>query len=438
MRARVEAFDGDGGVPDMIDDYHQAEFAEGHTTEEMEASAKSFEDMFASAQKPLHNGTTVSQLDVVGSVMGFKSQFNLSRDAYDGMIALFGSMLPESHILPKNMYESQKLLGALKMPYEQIHCCENGCVLFRGEHKAAKYCPKCKRSRYIEVDSSDGQKRQLTIPLKVLRYLPFIPRLQRLFISSESAKQMTWHKQGTRYNPDKMVHPADGEAWTHFHGIHREKAREARNVRVAFATDGFNPFGMMAVPYTCWLIFVVPLNLPPGVLFQRHTIFLSLIILGHPGHSSRQSWRLPNQKLPGSQLRRELWPLRSAKASGSPRGGQQGSRRRYSVAKSWSTGLSTTIFGKRKKEKKKVGTFLRSPSVVDRALGEGAVPVKLRRDGVKVSPSGGRTLSEISPRARVLALGEELYADNLFSEQPSPTALVPSPSALGPRRTNNI
>jgi len=99
--------------------------------------------------------------------------------------------------------------------------------------------------------------------MKVLRYLPFIPRLQRLFMSEESAKQMTWHKNGIRYNPDKMVHPSDGEAWQTFDGIYADKALEARNVRVAFATDGFNPFGMMAAPYTCWPIFVIPLNLPP-------------------------------------------------------------------------------------------------------------------------------------------------------------------------------
>jgi hypothetical protein len=30
VRAQVEAFDGDGRVPDMIDDYHQAEFAEDY------------------------------------------------------------------------------------------------------------------------------------------------------------------------------------------------------------------------------------------------------------------------------------------------------------------------------------------------------------------------------------------------------------------------
>jgi len=136
----------------------------------------------------------------------------------------------------------------------------------------------------MEVDSGDGQKRQLDIPLTILRHLPFVPRIQRLYMTEESAKQMTWHKNGKRYNPDKMVHASDGEAWKHFDDIHREKAEEARNVRVALATDGFNPYGMSAAPYTCWPVFVIPINLPPGVCFQRQNIFVSLIIPGHPGN----------------------------------------------------------------------------------------------------------------------------------------------------------
>jgi hypothetical protein len=80
------------------------------------------------------------------------------------MLAMIGSLLSEGHILPKSMYESQKVLCALMMPYEQIHACPKGCVLFRKEYKDAKYYPKCKSSRYMEVDSGDGQKRQLTIP----------------------------------------------------------------------------------------------------------------------------------------------------------------------------------------------------------------------------------------------------------------------------------
>ena len=64
-----------------------------------------------------------------------------------------------------------------------------------------------------------------------------------------------------------MVHPSNGEAWTRFDDKHREKANEARNVRVALATDGFNPYGMEAASYTCWPMFIIPLNLPLGILF---------------------------------------------------------------------------------------------------------------------------------------------------------------------------
>jgi hypothetical protein len=91
--------------------------------------------------------------------MGFKSEYNMSQEHFDGMLIVIGSLLLNGHILPKNMYESQKLLRALKMPYEQIHVCLKGCVLFRKEHKDAKYCPKCKSSRFLEVDSVEGQKR---------------------------------------------------------------------------------------------------------------------------------------------------------------------------------------------------------------------------------------------------------------------------------------
>jgi hypothetical protein len=74
-------------------------------------------------------------------------------------------------------------------------------------------------------------------------------------------------QNGSRYS-DKLTHPSDVEAWTHFDGIHGDKALEARNVRVAPATDRFNPFGITAAPHTCWPVFVIPLNLPSDITFQ--------------------------------------------------------------------------------------------------------------------------------------------------------------------------
>jgi hypothetical protein len=66
-----------------------------------------------------------------------------------------------------------------------------------------------------------------------------------------------------------MLHPADVESWQYFDSYHPDKAAEARNVCVALATDGFNPYGLMATPYTCWPVFITPLNLPPGIMLKR-------------------------------------------------------------------------------------------------------------------------------------------------------------------------
>ena len=41
----------------------------------------------------------------------------------------------------------------------------------------------------------------------------------------------------------------------------------------------------MAAIYSCWPVYVIPLNLPPGFCMQRHQMFLTLIIPGpnYPG-----------------------------------------------------------------------------------------------------------------------------------------------------------
>ena len=267
----MEHFNAGAGVVDMLDDFHEAQYTEVRMKVEMEATAKAFYEMMSSAQKPLHEHTTVSQLDAIRRLMGFKSECSMNREHFDGLLTVIGSLLPDGHILPKSMYDSHKLLRALKMPYDQIHACPKGCVLFRKEHKDANYCPKCKSSRYLEVDSGDVQNRQLTIPVKILRFIPCISRLQRMYKTEELVIHMLWHKNGKCYNPDKLVHLFDSEAWTHFDGIHHDKAKERRNVRVALVTDGLNPYGLMATSYTCWPMFVIPLNLSQAYAFKDRT-----------------------------------------------------------------------------------------------------------------------------------------------------------------------
>ena len=141
VRQRIDECDAACGIGDMLDDYEEAHFGEGPQEEKPEATMKAFYEMLEAAQKPLHGQTKVSQLDGIEHLM----------------LTIFGSMIPEDHILPKTIYQATKILSALKIPYEQLHSCPNGCILFRKEHEADTYCPKCKASRFLEVDSGDGQ-----------------------------------------------------------------------------------------------------------------------------------------------------------------------------------------------------------------------------------------------------------------------------------------
>jgi hypothetical protein len=75
VRQCVEAFDANAGVADMVDDVHQAQFAEGREAE-MQAVVDVFQYMMDSAHKPLHAHSEVSQLDAISHLMGLKSDLN--------------------------------------------------------------------------------------------------------------------------------------------------------------------------------------------------------------------------------------------------------------------------------------------------------------------------------------------------------------------------
>ncbi|KAK1608087.1 hypothetical protein QYE76_031760 [Lolium multiflorum] len=61
------------------------------------------------------------------------------------------------------------------------------------------------------------------------------------------------------------------------------------------STDGFNPYGMSAAVYSCWPVFVIPMNLPPGVCMRSENMFVSMII--------------PGPKYPGKNMNVYLEPL---------------------------------------------------------------------------------------------------------------------------------
>ncbi|KAG8493790.1 hypothetical protein CXB51_011115 [Gossypium anomalum] len=131
-------------------------------------------------------------------------------------------------------------------------------------------------------------------PNKILPYFPLIPRLQKLFMSSETAEFMTWHHD-QRTDDGLLRHPADSLAWKSFDNKFPSFASDPRSVRLGLASDGFNTFKIMSTSYSTWPVVLVPYNFPPWLCMKQSSLILSMII--------------PREKGPGNDIDIYLQPL---------------------------------------------------------------------------------------------------------------------------------
>ncbi|XP_020080846.1 uncharacterized protein LOC109704510 isoform X2 [Ananas comosus] len=221
------------------------------------------------------------------------------------LLELLIDAFPEGTSLPRSTYEAKKVIKALGLSYEKIHCCPNDCLLFLGEKANDEVCHVCGSSRWVIKKQVDKEKKTQdeetnNVPIKkkkaakVLRYFPLIPRLQRLFVSTKTAKDMRWHEEG-RVKDGLLRHPADGKAWRAFDERYPDFSSDSRNVRLGLASDGFNPFRTMNTTYSTWPVVVIPYNLPSWICMKQSNFILSMII--------------PGEKSPGNDIDIFLQPL---------------------------------------------------------------------------------------------------------------------------------
>jgi hypothetical protein len=80
------------------------------------------------------------------------------------------------------------------------------------------------------------------VPRKVLRHIPIIPHLQRLFRCESIAQFMDYHARNR--NGDGVLRMfVDGSAFREIEEKWANFKDEPRNVRLSLAADGVNPFG---------------------------------------------------------------------------------------------------------------------------------------------------------------------------------------------------
>ena len=91
-------------------------------------------------------------------------------------------VLPSDNVLPGRCKEENKLLKMLGVEYISYHACPNDCILYRGESAEKEICLKCEHDKY---DKSKKKGKSHTVPpFKILRHMPIISRIQRLFLAN--------------------------------------------------------------------------------------------------------------------------------------------------------------------------------------------------------------------------------------------------------------
>ncbi|GJR42937.1 hypothetical protein Tco_1311040 [Tanacetum coccineum] len=238
-----------------------------------------FEELYTSANEELYSGCNyVTRLDFMAKFTYFKVKGKLTDSIFNEMLEFFQNVFPtaKGYKLPLLYYAIKKTFKTIGLGYDSIHACVNNCFLFRGDaNKDVHFCPVCKTSRW-----KDSNTPGIKVPKKVLRYFSIIPRLQRLYKSSHTAKEMTWHATVKCTEPGKMQHPVDGRAWKNFDTKYLEFAKEPKNVRLGLAADGFNPFGNLSQSYNMWPVILTTYNLPPWLCMKESSFMLTLLIPG--------------------------------------------------------------------------------------------------------------------------------------------------------------
>ena len=249
------------------------------------AEAKRFYEHVKEGKQPLYPGcNNFSRLSFIIRLYYLKCVHGISEAAFGELLKLIKDAFPQAH-LPLSFNAAKNVIKDLGLDYKKIHACPNSCILFWEENKDKDDCHVCGTSRWVLQEkkgshaNDDPEKVILKVPAKVMRYFPLKPRLQRLFMCKDFAKQMTWHEDG-RIKDGKLRHPADAEAWKMMDDLYPEFSAEKRNIRLGVASDGFNPFRSMNLSHSTWPIVLVNYNLPPWVCMKQENLILSTLISG--------------------------------------------------------------------------------------------------------------------------------------------------------------
>jgi hypothetical protein len=112
--------------------------------------------LLVTSDEKVHDGTELTVLQAVTHLIGMKLKYNFSNQCYNDIVKLIIDLILVKYNMPKDLYQSKKIVAGLGMNYEKIDVCERNCMLFWKEHKDDTEFMHCGRPRYVKVVNEDG------------------------------------------------------------------------------------------------------------------------------------------------------------------------------------------------------------------------------------------------------------------------------------------
>ncbi|KAE8229461.1 hypothetical protein CF326_g5568 [Tilletia indica] len=223
-------------------------------------------------------------------------------DGKDDDYEEYGDLLRDEGFRIASLFLARKLAAAESgLEPEEYDMCPNSCVAYLGHNLDKTRCPECRRDRYDEIGST---------PLQTFYYIPFLPRLQAMYSTSEYSNLLRY--RADRSQDAKHLLQKDPDANYVFRDLHdgyesaayNKLTGDDRDCFVAITSDGAQLLSNRKNSHT-WMVLLQNHNLPPSERFSVRHHHPSLLIPG------------PSQP---KDLDTFLWPLCAELAHLSERG----------------------------------------------------------------------------------------------------------------------
>ena len=144
------------------------------------------------ANVPLYPGCEkMTKLEFLIRLYHAKCSNGFSNNGVNCILDFLEDILPDDAQIPRNNYEASKIIEELGFTYNKIHSCPNDCMLYWEADANRDQCTRCGVSRWKK--NKDGTSTR--VPQKLMWHFPLIPRLQKLFMSPRTSKDMRWHEE---------------------------------------------------------------------------------------------------------------------------------------------------------------------------------------------------------------------------------------------------